>query len=246
MNYIKADLMRIINKKSFIATIGLYLAAFLALYFILFNPHLTSQQFLLKTDIIPSFFPVVLGVAIFLAVYHDDFKSKSMQVAIGFGISRQKIILIKFLEQALLTLTTASLSAFLMWLVPYLTGIPLTSDENLVLATHWLLQAILVIGYITFAQVLVFYQQQAISGLILYILLATNTICGLLSLAFNHFLKDSSFNPSPALFKNLLQKLIVQLTDGHLEWLSLIGVLVYLILPIIVTQKLFKKKELEF
>ena len=36
---------------------------------------------------------LLIGVPIFLAVFSDDFKSKAMQTAIGYGISRSKLIL---------------------------------------------------------------------------------------------------------------------------------------------------------
>lgn len=247
MNYIKADLIRIFNKNSFMATIGLYLLSFLGLYFVISNPHLTTDQFLSKTEIIPSLFPLVVGVSIFLAVYNDDFKSKSMQVAIGFGYERYKVVLIKFIEQVLLTFLIAIMTLILMWGVPSLTGLQFTKPELIQLAVNMMASVLIVIGYMSFAQILVFAKQNAISGLIFYILLATNTIYGLITLFTDHFLKDMSLNTTQWLYRGLIEKLSLQISqEKAISIITIATLLLYIIISIIITQQSYKKVELEF
>ena len=52
-----------------------------------------------------SFFgPLLIGIPIFSAIYTDDFKSRSMQIAIGRGVSRPKMMLARFLETLILVI----------------------------------------------------------------------------------------------------------------------------------------------
>ena len=48
-------------------------------------------------------FPFVIGIPVFIGVYADELKAGAMQIAIGRGVSRKKIVLSKFIDCVLLT-----------------------------------------------------------------------------------------------------------------------------------------------
>ena len=73
---------------------------FAVLVFIYFGPSFTAEMYVAKATSFLSFFPLIIGVFVFLSVYADDFKCRSMQVAIGYGMPRGRIILAKLLESA--------------------------------------------------------------------------------------------------------------------------------------------------
>ena len=52
-----------------------------------------------------SFMAMFLGLFDILAVFSEDFKAKTMQVAIGRGVSRTQVVLTKLLDVAMVLLT---------------------------------------------------------------------------------------------------------------------------------------------
>ena len=99
---IHGDIRRILLK------IGFYILP--VIYFVLsltditekvtdFEPFYESLQIVYK-----YIFPFVIGIPIFVGVYADELKVGAMQIAIGRGLSRKKIVLSKFFDCVLLTI----------------------------------------------------------------------------------------------------------------------------------------------
>ncbi len=100
-NCMKADLIRVQKKKSFILmaviTLVILSGAFLLAKFLPGKGGFSSA-FSMYMGMGTGTFSLLMGIPVFLAVYSDDFKSKAMQTAIGFGVSRTKLIICRFLE----------------------------------------------------------------------------------------------------------------------------------------------------
>lgn len=82
-NYIKADIRRILHKNTFLIAVGIFLALYAGMVFIYFNPSFTADMYVAKITSYLSYFPLIVGLFVFMSVYADDFKCKSMQVAIS-------------------------------------------------------------------------------------------------------------------------------------------------------------------
>ena len=93
LNYLIADLNRMSRKKSLVYTLAAYVGLFFIMVYMIYNPNLDAGGYASKTDMFLEFYPLVVGIPIFLSIYSDDFKSKAMQIAIGYGIDRNKNIL---------------------------------------------------------------------------------------------------------------------------------------------------------
>ena len=128
-NYIAADLRRIFRKQSFLGAVGAFAGCFAILVFIYFNPSLTAEMYSSKMTSFMSFFPMVVGLLTFLSGYADDFKCRSMQVAIGYGMPRGRILFAKLLESAVLLLATAAVMAVLLTAAPLLLGLAPTPQQ---------------------------------------------------------------------------------------------------------------------
>ena len=100
-NLIKGDIRRIMCKRSF----WIAFIAFVIVLFYLFGMNYSSLNYLQgNIDGMGDLGGTVLGVAVFLAVYADDFKSMTIISVIGRGNSRLKVILAKFINSVLVTL----------------------------------------------------------------------------------------------------------------------------------------------
>lgn len=95
INYIKADLLRVLTKKSRILFLAACVACGLAILY--FSGTRAKDMYgSLFTAI--SLMPMLVGIVEIPVLFGDEFKARSMQMAIGRGISRRKIVNAKFVE----------------------------------------------------------------------------------------------------------------------------------------------------
>lgn len=249
INYILADIKRICHKKSFLAVTGVYISAFCMMLFIYFNPTFTAEAYIAKTKSFLSFFPLFTGLSLFLSVFYDDFKSKSMQTAIGYGIQRYKIVAVKILES--IPLLTGILFCFnlLAWTASYVLGLHLKQTQVCIIILYSMAELFRTIGYLCISAILVFQTQNAVNGTILYVLLSSRTILLLSSIILG---QDIFINTIGDLTKYLFTPQLYRVCDtflqkGTIDIAALIFSLsIYMVLPVIVSIGCFQKKELEF
>lgn len=248
INYIIADLKRICHKKSFLMTVGMYAGLFLLMMFIYFNPTFTAEMYVAKTKSYLGFFPLFLGLIIFLSVYYDDFKSKSMQIAIGYGISRYKVVISKFVEAILLLLISGLCFGILIFAVPLLTGLSLNGTLTADLIASVLAEILRAVGYISISAVPVFYTQNAVNGTIFYVLLSSKTVMLLLMMLLGQeFLVNMVGDLTQYLYTAQLYFIRGTFVETGVVKLSLLVILaVYAVLPVGLSVFGFQKKELEF
>lgn len=145
--------------------------------FIYFNPTFTSEMYVSKITNYLSYFPLLIGILIFLSVYADDFKCKSMQVAIGYGFSRTKIIVSKLIECALLLLGIGVITALIVNIVPVLLEIgDMSGDLTLSLVLTVIAKMLRTIGYVAISAIAIFASQNAVGSIVCYVLLSTKTV----------------------------------------------------------------------
>ncbi|MGL6269561.1 MAG: hypothetical protein ACRC2O_16625, partial [Chitinophagaceae bacterium] len=63
-----------------------------------------AVTFVLAVEQYIEFLPVLIGLVELISVFTEDFKAKTMQVAIGIGSPRYRIVLSKLIEMMLLVL----------------------------------------------------------------------------------------------------------------------------------------------
>ena len=130
-NYIKADIRRILHKNTFLTAVGIFFALYAGMVFIYFNPSFTADMYVAKITSYLSYFPMIVGLFVFMSVYADDFKCKSMQVAIGYGFSRSRIIAAKLAESFLLLTGVGIITGVLINIVPSVVGLGMDGSQHL-------------------------------------------------------------------------------------------------------------------
>ena len=247
-NYIGADLRRIFRKQSFLWAFGAFAGCFAILVFIYFNPNFTAEMYVSKMTSFMSYFPLVVGLLTFLSVYADDFKCRSMQVAIGYGMPRGRIIFAKLLESAVLLLATTACMAVLLTAAPLLLGLSPTSQQMVSLVLTAGAELLRALGYGAISAVAVFLTQNATGGTILYALLSSKSVYIIATLLLGQdFLIGTVGDLTEHLYTAMIYACKVDLLQGGHPFICLtLALLIYVVLPTIVSIVSFRKKELEF
>lgn len=247
-NYILADIRRICHKKSFLATAGAYIGLFLIMIFIYFNPSFTPAAYVAKTVTFLNFFPLFVGLIVFLSVYYDDFKSKSMQIAIGYGMPRYKVVLSKVVESTLLLFVTVFFVGIIILLVPAALGIALSGTQAVELIASIIAEALRAIGYICMSAIPVFYTQNSVNGTILFVLFSSKTVMILLTMILGQdILVNLAGDLTQYLYTSMLystRNMLMQ--TGTVNIILFAAFALYIVLPVILSVICFRKKELEF
>lgn len=243
-----ADIKRIFHKKSFPAAAGAYIGLFLIMIFIYFNPSFTPDAYVSKTAAFLSFFPLFVGLPVFLSVYYDDFKSKSMQIAIGYGMSRYKVVLSKVVESILLFLAAIFVVGIIILMIPAILGMTLSGAQVAELIAGVIVEALRAIGYICISTISVFYTQNAVNGTILFVLFSSKTVMILLTMILGQdILVNLTGDLTQFLYTSMLystRNMFVQ--TGIVNVTLLAALALYIVFPVILSVLSFRKKELEF
>ena len=247
-NYIGADLRRIFRKQSFLWAFGAFAGCFVLLVFIYFNPSFTAEMYVSKMTSFMSFFPLVVGLPTFLSVYADDFKCRSMQIAIGYGMPRGRIVFAKLLESAVLLLATAAVMAVLLAAAPLLLGLAPASQQMASLMLTAAAEFLRALGYVAISAVAVFLTQNATGGTILYVLLSSKSVYIILTMLLGQdFLLGTVGDLTEYLYTALLYTCKTGLMqDGQPFICFIAALLIYVALPTAISVVGFRKKELEF
>ena len=247
-NYIGADLRRIFRKQSFLRAFGAFAGCFAILVFIYFDPNFTAEMYVSKMTSFMSFFPLVVGLLTFLSVYADDFKCRSMQIAIGCGMPRGRIIFAKLLESAVLLLATAAVMAVLLVIAPLLLGLTPTSQQMASLVLTAGAEPLRALGYGAISAVAVFLTQNATGGTILYVLLSSKTVYIIATMLLGQdFLRNTVGDLTKYLYTAMLYTCKANLVQGGQPFICMsFALLIYVMLPTVISVVGFRKKELEF
>ena len=140
---IKADLRRILRKNIlYIFTVLLAIAAIATK-----NGKTPGQQIDAMEAMMDGLGIILISIPVLLCVYGDEFRSGSMQIAIGRGVSRTKIIVAKFLDCVILSLVSALLLSVIIFIKNALTGLPISEKQSVMLFVYALLIVVKACGY---------------------------------------------------------------------------------------------------
>lgn len=107
-----------------------------------YNPTFTAEQYAAKVTGVLGFFPFVVGLPVFLAVYAEDLRCRALHTAIGCGVARGCIVAAKLLESALLLLGAAAVLALPVLAAPVALGLDPDAGQlaglALTLGAEWL------------------------------------------------------------------------------------------------------------
>ncbi len=249
LNSIKADLLRVQRKKSLIImtllTLGLCIL-FTALIGANVLKGDNSALYTTSLNMILGLNTLLIGIPVFNAVFSDDFKSRSMQVSIGYGVSRTKMILIRFFEFLLTFVEVYIIFTAFVFLLGAAIGVDM---DTMVHITERLWRDLLLsMCYCAFAMIFVYFTQNGTLGLVAYILLVTSAFTLVFSgIDMLPILRKHDISIAAITIDGMYSSLFdTSLADAkRFMWGSLL-IGCYVILPMILTIQIFKHKELDF
>ena len=165
-----------------------------------------------------------------------------------YGMPRGRIILAKLLESTILLLITAMVMLVLLIVAPLLLGLAPTTQQITSLVLTAVAEFLRSLGYVAISAVAVFLTQNATGGTIFYVLLSSKTIYIIASMILGQdFLKNTIGDLTKYIYTVMIYTCKANLVQGGQPYLCLIvALLIYVVLPTIISVIGFNKKELEF
>ena len=241
LDFIKADIHRVMRKRSFVVMTALVLVIFAATLIVTLKFVKSPEEGVkLVSSLLQEVAVLLIGIPLFTAVFTDSFNSKSMQAVIGFGTSRKRLIISRYCEY-LVILALVFLAISMVSLAVFVVTGHLSISGSLFreLWEGYLVTALSVNAAMVFA----YGAQNPTLGLIIFICLAANVFALLLTgLSFIPFLAKHGIDPALILPSNLLYEAL----HNCKPMFYLYTILGYVVLPLFLSIKTFEKKELEF
>ena len=189
---------------------------------------------------------LILGIAIYLSVYADEFSSNSMQCLIGHGVSRFKLLLAKYIDCVIVTVVSFFIYLFFAMMLGLALGAGINAAElkficGLVMV--WMFKSL---GYATFSMIVLYWTKNVGLATIVdaILLFAGSTLMSFLdSIPVIKFLH---------LHKYIFEGMLINANsswqlgqNGALFWI-LFAIVRISVFSIVISFLLFRKKELDF
>ncbi len=246
-DYILADINRLIRRVPRIVLLVLaYIAAVLFLVYSKNSLVWNSVSFISSFATCFSIIGMAICLIEFLFVYASDFKAKVMQVAIGRGISRPRVVLSKFLEVGIMDIMSLVILCVIAVIFGLATGVHMNGEQAFELAVTFLMTVAEELIYTAVTSIFLFLLQNAGLAALIYLIVGLDPISYLLAFLSPYFklivslhLRDYCYGTVCGLFR-------ANLILGKFNFLAFFIILVYLVAAYLITTVVFRKKELEF
>lgn len=232
---IKGDIARILRKKE------IYIFAFI-LYVILFAVKSKTEV----EDQIDSFESMVtiIGmlmclVPVYLTVYGDEIRTGSMQTIIGRGMSRRKVIISKLIDCIILFTMMFIVFLLLFFVKNAIAGLALTPKQNLMAFVYVLLTCVKATAYFAVTGVFLFSSWNVAIGLTACVMLVFANVSLVLVQTNLHIPAHDYW------IDGLMSASYNDLLIGDFPWKIILMIAIYIIGAVIITVKIFDRKELD-
>ena len=251
LNYIHADYKRILTRRPHIVLMILFEAIFVGYILHAWSKaagNFTSVSFLSSANTFFGFwFQFVVCLVVFIQTFNFDFRAKTIQVALGIGVSRLKVILSKLIQVVLVMLTDFIVTLVVLYILSFVMGIYLNFQQVSYLFLTGMGVITLVSCSIALLMPLIFRTQNMVLALIGYFILVPGFHSSLVRMltylspdSLKNLQLDRYFHDSCI---NLLSTNAIQ---GAFQLWPLIGTIAWFALGIYLTWLAFRKMELDF
>lgn len=246
LNYIKADLKRLSTRSSRLVMVGVSYLILGILIGVTKIQSWSAYEFTSRIQMYLQYFiPFILGVIEIGAVYGDDFRAKTMQVAIGTGISRPMVVLAKLVELAVMTLFDLVGFCAITFASAGILQAGLTAEHVGDMLLFHVITLLRIVCFASVAMIPMFYSQGSGVGTLVYLAIAFPILPSMLG---------ELLKAGPLLTLHLDQYIINKQLDQFGAYLlahtfnlgNLLGIALHLLLCYFITVLLFRKRELEF
>lgn len=248
-NYIRADLRNVYRRLSHII-LFLILYGVFALMLIIPNLNVQVNSVVLAAQAASTVKNIISFFGLFelIAIFGEDFKAKSIQAAVGLGLSRAKVVLSKIIELIIkLMVDCVILVAVTLGVGAYFSlSIPLEALMDLFIAlAMWGILAN--VSFAALTMPVLFTSQSTLLSTFVYLAFSIGIVTGLLSLTSLLGLEWlDKLQLERFMLTHLLGVTESRMVLGNVDIPALLGCLAYPVAGLILTIKLFEKRELDF
>ena len=248
-NLIRGDIRRIISKKSlWVAFVAALITNILLVVFYLFTMNYSSINYMQgNIDGVADLGGMIIGIAVFIAVYSDDFRSMIIISIIGRGTSRLKIIIAKFINSVTITIILYALFALEVCAMTSVMGIELLPDERLALCLGVFRGIYLTIGYVTMASIVIYATGNnafSVFMLVMFYLIIPNVLPLASNLPVVKNIHIERYDYSGLCSNGISDIILGMKPQGVLILIS--AFIIYVGASLAIVFKVFNKKELDF
>ena len=247
IRYLKADLWRINRRVPRILLFVMYLV--IGVVVVVMNSRQSSYNFVKLGNCIGTEIGLLSPLLTMLNLYfvfEDDMEAKTMQVAIGKGMGRLQIILVKWLEIILLSLFDCVMLLLCTGVAGVCRGVVL-KDSGAAHVLSILCVTVLTNAVLTvFIMMIIFYIMQIGLTQVLFIVLSLKPISAMIGFVEKTNEIMAKLSLSRFLIGSNLDGFQVSLEAGQFNLQNFLVIVIYCVIGIGVTYMLFKKKELDF
>lgn len=248
LKYIRADLHRIYRRvPRYVVMTVFYIGLFAFLLYSIESKNLNSIGVVNSSNAVFTVAVLLFGILEMISVFADDFRAKTMQIAIGGGVSRPCVVLAKLLEFVALALGDLVFLALGITACSAATSNPMQGAQ--------LYQVfIYVFGYLmnmliplVLTMIPMFYTQNTGLAVIIYLVVFVDPLAQIMSMGLtsNEVVLRLHLNEIP--FSSLIGVVNTQLgLQASFPLVQIIGLLVYIIAAYALTVLAFRNRELEF
>lgn len=204
-----------------------------------------SVEFLSFFSSSVSLMALFVGLVELNAVYGDDLKTRTLQVAIGRGISRRRVILIKLLEGAFLMFLDLAFLTVLLTALAAGTGAGLHGEQFLEIFSLFLTYWLMTVAYFGVAAILTVNLQGTMIATFVYLAVASTIVDYLLRCVLE-MKALRGLHLSQYLLAAAAGNFQSRLVLGTFDVKNLLIVLAYIAASYVISLLLFRHKELEF
>lgn len=251
VNYILADYKRVISRLPRIAFLVIFEAIFAFVILNKWNKATGNYNSVALLDDSDLFFSIwfthILCVVDFVQSFSYDFSAKTIQVALGIGISRLQVILSKLIQTALVIFTDLLVTFGVLCVLCAITGNTLTGHQIMYLVFNGMGCVLISSLSVCLVMPVVFRVQNMVMSMVGCFALILGvpsmimrwiTRIGpvfLARLELDRFTHDSC-----------VDLLVSNAVSGNFQLIPLIGIIVWYAIGIYMTWLLFRKMELDF
>lgn len=243
--YIVADLKRIVGRVPYWICMLLLIGYMMTLFLFQSLINWNAVTYLVTASAFAGMLPIFFGLLVFIAVFSADFKTKTMQMAIGTGLSRAEVVLSKAVEVFVITIAGIFLIGVVVLLAGVVTGVGMNAAHAMEIINSLWMKGVAIISYNYIAMILIFFTQKPGVGTMCYIALATPVVEILVSVI-NDIKLIKELDIRRFYLASLIDTAHTRLILGTFDIASFIGIAAYIMAGVAVTILLFRKRELEF
>ncbi|MDO4647111.1 MAG: hypothetical protein Q4B26_00575 [Eubacteriales bacterium] len=242
-NFLQADLKRLMRRVPLmIAILGMFIIH-VAVVCYSYSRKSSASSFLGAATTSFEILGIIMVIVEFGAIFNDFMNANVMQVAIGRGISRRRIVLFKYLEIAIVMCFNLLVLTLLNLILNPILGARLEGSQIRQLLILFVTSWIQHVGLLSFAMIPIFGFFSPTAGLILYIALAADLDKGILMML-KQIKGLEMLTLENYTFSSLENALASHLYLGTFSVSKFIPLVVYIVIAIFVSVRIFKKKEL--